>query len=83
MIKDYLAQHSYKGELPVLDFECLRLEIQSFYTSNKSLFNQLTDKKEMTVAEATKDVFLKLITDYAVCKGRPEAAMLNYQLAES
>ena len=40
MNKGYLSQNEFKTDLPVLDWECLRLEIENFYHNNKKLFDQ-------------------------------------------
>jgi len=83
MMKGYLSQNEFETELPVLDWECLRLEIENFYHNNRKLFDQLTHGEDLSVKEAAQDVFYKLITDYAKYKDKSEGTMLNYTLAEA
>ena len=83
MNKGYLSQNEFETDLPVLDWECLRLEIESFYHTNKPLFDQITHGKDISIKEAAQEVFYRLISDYAQYKNKPEGTMLNYTIAEA
>ena len=83
MNKGYLSPNEFETELPLLDWECLRLEIESFYYNYRKLFDQLTHGEDMSIKEAAQEVFYKLISDYAEYKDKTEGTMLNYTLAEA
>ena len=71
MNKGYLSPNEFETDLPVLDWECLRLEIESFYHTNKPLFDQITHGKDISIKEAAQEVFYRLISDYAQYKNKP------------
>ena len=54
MNKGYLSPNEFETDLPVLDWECLRLEIESFYHTNKPLFDQITHGKDISIKEYLK-----------------------------
>lgn len=83
MSNGYLAENSYETELPFLDFDCLKIEIENFYLNNRVLFDKLTNGEDMSISETIDEVFLRLIQDYAQYKGQPEEKLLNYKLAEA
>jgi hypothetical protein len=83
MQKGYLTESGYETELPFLDFDCLKIEIENFYLNNRVLFDKLTNGDDMSISATVDEVFLRLIRDYAQYKGQPEEKLLNYKLAEA